>query len=389
MDGANVFMRDCPTRMVLDRVADKWALLSLRLVSEKPRRFNQLRREIEGVSQKVLSQTLKKLERDGLVAREVFATLSENQRSPALALVYALQFDGSERLKRLQAFIAAHADYAPAYGLLAEEYSDSRLGQAQTIGDMKNERSALQRFLGAESEGRLQPFFLDHSVAASWTDRARKRLSLLEQRLDSAVQQPNVNFMRHNTGWNVTVQLPEAAFSFAWRLGDAGDFRSTGATTSIDPRTGKPAPITWFELPGETEQALIEVRYEDASGRMNGPFPIAFEWRKALADSQKQILDQFSSAWIQFRKDPPSDLIYFTHLVTYRCAIAKAEIGFDGETPNLPLPLPACDRRDPISIPTSAQLYLRAPASAKSASVRLTYADGAQSNIATFPRPQP
>jgi DNA-binding HxlR family transcriptional regulator len=75
MDGANVFMKNCPTRLVLDRVADKWALLALRLISDKPKRFNQLRREIEGVSQKVLSQTLKKLERDGLVSREVFATV--------------------------------------------------------------------------------------------------------------------------------------------------------------------------------------------------------------------------------------------------------------------------------------------------------------------------
>jgi DNA-binding HxlR family transcriptional regulator len=75
MDYANVFQKNCPTRMVLDRIADKWALLALRLISINPRRFNQLRRDIEGVSQKVLSQTLKKLERDGLISRAVFATV--------------------------------------------------------------------------------------------------------------------------------------------------------------------------------------------------------------------------------------------------------------------------------------------------------------------------
>ncbi|MGB0670345.1 MAG: winged helix-turn-helix transcriptional regulator [Rhodospirillales bacterium] len=61
--------------MVLDRLADKWALLIFDRLDAGPRRFNQLRREVDGVSQKVLSQTLKKLERDGLVAREVFATV--------------------------------------------------------------------------------------------------------------------------------------------------------------------------------------------------------------------------------------------------------------------------------------------------------------------------
>lgn len=65
----------CPTRLVLDRVADKWAVLLLGLLAREPMRFNQLKREIEGLSQKVLSQTLKSLERDGLVSRKAIATV--------------------------------------------------------------------------------------------------------------------------------------------------------------------------------------------------------------------------------------------------------------------------------------------------------------------------
>jgi DNA-binding HxlR family transcriptional regulator len=57
--------------MVLDRIADKWSVLVLGLLAYGPQRFNQLRRQIEGLSQKVLSQTLKALERDGLVTRKV------------------------------------------------------------------------------------------------------------------------------------------------------------------------------------------------------------------------------------------------------------------------------------------------------------------------------
>ncbi|WP_246765035.1 helix-turn-helix domain-containing protein [Ensifer sp. PDNC004] len=60
---------------MLDRLADKWAVLVLGKLDEKPVRFNQLKREIDDVSQKVLSQTLKKLERDGPVSRSVFATV--------------------------------------------------------------------------------------------------------------------------------------------------------------------------------------------------------------------------------------------------------------------------------------------------------------------------
>ncbi len=71
----DIYSQKCPTRVVLDRIADKWALLILRLIAAGPMRFNQIRRSIEGISQKVLSQTLKDLERDGLVTRRAFATV--------------------------------------------------------------------------------------------------------------------------------------------------------------------------------------------------------------------------------------------------------------------------------------------------------------------------
>jgi DNA-binding HxlR family transcriptional regulator len=71
----NAYSADCPTRQILDRVGDKWAVLILLLLREQPMRFNQLRRTIEGISQKMLSQVLKSLERDGLVRRRAIATV--------------------------------------------------------------------------------------------------------------------------------------------------------------------------------------------------------------------------------------------------------------------------------------------------------------------------
>lgn len=71
----DVYEDRCPTRMVLDRIADKWAVLILDRLEDGPVRFNAIRREIKGISQKVLSQTLKKLERDGLVTRTVYPTV--------------------------------------------------------------------------------------------------------------------------------------------------------------------------------------------------------------------------------------------------------------------------------------------------------------------------
>ncbi|ACT14439.1 MULTISPECIES: winged helix-turn-helix transcriptional regulator [Pectobacterium] len=71
----DVYAQHCPTRMILDRVADKWTLLILNILVERPMRFNQLKRDVEGISQKVLSQTLKNLVRDGFVERTVFPTI--------------------------------------------------------------------------------------------------------------------------------------------------------------------------------------------------------------------------------------------------------------------------------------------------------------------------
>lgn len=71
----DIYCDRCPTRAVLDRIADKWALLILDRLALGPARFNVLRRDIIGVSQKVLSQTLKLLERDGLVSRTAYPTV--------------------------------------------------------------------------------------------------------------------------------------------------------------------------------------------------------------------------------------------------------------------------------------------------------------------------
>lgn len=71
----DVYDNHCPTRDVLARLADKWALLVLGRLEDGPVRFNNLRRDVKGISQKVLTQTLRKLERDGLIARQIFATV--------------------------------------------------------------------------------------------------------------------------------------------------------------------------------------------------------------------------------------------------------------------------------------------------------------------------
>ena len=72
---ACAFNADCPTRLILNRIADKWTVLVMILLESETKRFSNLQREIGGISQKMLTQTLRGLERDGLVSRKVYATV--------------------------------------------------------------------------------------------------------------------------------------------------------------------------------------------------------------------------------------------------------------------------------------------------------------------------
>lgn len=68
----NLYAATCPSRVVLDHVTSSWGVLVLVALLEEMHRFSQLRRKIGGVSEKMLAQTLKALEADGFVLREVF-----------------------------------------------------------------------------------------------------------------------------------------------------------------------------------------------------------------------------------------------------------------------------------------------------------------------------
>lgn len=93
---------DCPIRDVLDRIGDAWSVLTILELAKGPCRFNALRRVIRGISQRMLSVTLKQLERDGLVTRTVLVDLSPPQ------VEYAL----TDRGQSLHGVLGTLADWA-------------------------------------------------------------------------------------------------------------------------------------------------------------------------------------------------------------------------------------------------------------------------------------
>ncbi|MFC9429600.1 winged helix-turn-helix transcriptional regulator [Streptomyces sp. NPDC056987] len=72
-DQSVLFAVDCPSRPILDQIADKWSMMAL-AVLQQPTRFNEIKRRLDGVTQRVLTQTLRRLERNGMITRRIIPT---------------------------------------------------------------------------------------------------------------------------------------------------------------------------------------------------------------------------------------------------------------------------------------------------------------------------
>ncbi|WP_407316760.1 helix-turn-helix domain-containing protein [Isoptericola halotolerans] len=99
------YQRGCPSRTVLDRIADRWSVLVLGALDGGPLRFTALAHRVDGVSQKMLTQTLRGLERDGLVARTVHAEVPPR-------VEYALTDAGQGALEPIRAMERWTLDHA-------------------------------------------------------------------------------------------------------------------------------------------------------------------------------------------------------------------------------------------------------------------------------------
>jgi len=102
----DAFLAQCPSRQLLDRISDKWVTLVLAALERRPLRYSQLARTIAGVSQKMLTQTLRTLERDGLLTRTVTPTVPVTVTYELTELGRSLQ----AVIKGLKSWAESHMD---------------------------------------------------------------------------------------------------------------------------------------------------------------------------------------------------------------------------------------------------------------------------------------
>ncbi|MEJ0039740.1 MAG: helix-turn-helix domain-containing protein [Gammaproteobacteria bacterium] len=108
----------CPVRSVLDRIGDKWTTLVIIALAQRTHRFSEIRRAIPDISKRMLTQTLRDLERDGLVARRVFAT-----KPPSVE--YRLTELGHSLLEPLTALILWAEKTQPRIAMARTEFDNA------------------------------------------------------------------------------------------------------------------------------------------------------------------------------------------------------------------------------------------------------------------------
>ena len=197
------------------------------------------------------------------------------------------------------------------------------------------------------------------------------------------INAPFANFMRSNSGWSVTVSFVDPVTAISWRLGDTGQFKETGFLDTLDSRTRRRMANPSFELDPDTPAATIYIRAVDLNGNTAGPFPINFDPVTEGARGERRALEMTAGSWVMFR-EYNGLLLYYTQLMSFRCAIRELRIGIDNAMPDKVVALPPCDSAHPGEIPSDAKPYLQLPPKTQMVTVELTYVDGSTSETKTF-----
>lgn len=321
---------------------------------------------------------------EGLIgAREIYADLARrNADNAAAQMAHATILPGDARRAKLEVIAEEQPDFGPAYFELARLYSLDRLGQ-QTNADKTSERRWLDAFRSADAAGDVQKWFLDDALLSDWRGDAERRWAAYA----SAANVAPVTFsaMYSNSGWTINATPTEAALALKYRTTSSDGFVETAFWSRQDPRTGRPAPMTFFELPLGAEAQRVEVIYVDINGVEQGPFPFDFDPAARFVQNSREILSITQNAWVAGRDFDGRTLVYFSHLLSHSCGLAKIEYSFDGGPPDQEWPLPECDPLNPGAITTDVQIYTELDHRPASARIQLTYKDGGQSGVVEIP----
>ncbi|WP_436776920.1 winged helix-turn-helix transcriptional regulator [Yinghuangia sp. YIM S09857] len=139
---------DCEVRQILDRIADKWSLLVIALLDQRTLRFTELRRKIDGISQRMLTVTLRQLERDGLVERTVYPVVPPR-------VEYALTPLGATLHDTIQALVTWTEDHQNEIAAARAVYDAREAAEALEAEGRAPERGQAPASRGGQQAARV------------------------------------------------------------------------------------------------------------------------------------------------------------------------------------------------------------------------------------------
>jgi len=314
-------------------------------------------------------------------AREVYASLPGDRTLVSRRFATALLQNPEIRKQQLQAITDEFPKFAPAWYELSREHSAARLGQ-QTLTDKRAEKTLLKQFLKLHDEGNLVRHYLDKSSAIEQITEAESRVKQGQWLAESVLENPvkfNVIPLGSDNKFMISLQIMEAATEVFYRIGDDGEFKSTGTSPyGIDPRTGKAPPVYTFNLQAHRPTSL-HVKYVDGSGQTQGPFTEQFSPSQRLLDQAMLNLKSKPENWVRLHNDGS---LYFDVLMNWR-ALKEVRYGIGQDVPNLVRRVPAADMND-----ANSEMYHGIDVSPQTPyiSMQITYIDGTKSEVVKIKR---
>ena len=293
---------------------------------------------------------------EGLLgAREVYSELARAKPdNKAIALTRAVLQPTLTREKALRALVDGANPYGPAWYEIAKLYSLDRLGQ-QSLSDKRAEKAALEAFEKADKAGRIYKHFLRKEIIEKWRTTVAARIAPYRT---SAVDISPVTIAAtpSNSTWTIAINIAEPVRAIRYRV-DGGDTKSTGHTNFVNHATGAKQPRTFFQVPLSVAKAGIEIWYDDVRGKARGPFRKDFDAAAAHVKHTKNILETLTRKWVSGRDFNGKFLVYFSHIVSYKCGIKEIAYGVNTKIPDQTWPVPACDLKNPYGIGPNSRLY--------------------------------
>ena len=305
---------------------------------------------------------------------------------------YAVNLLEAPALQRrhLMAVIASRPAFAPAHFHLAATFSAAQLGQ-QTLAELAQERRWLRAFQTHAQSGGLLKHLIDQAVATDWQRSSATRLQASLARIsDQALASPvSITWSSSNAGWMGTIQTLEPILSYEWRQQADPGYKATGVMRQLDPRTGQPIPISYFQFALSQPATTFDVRYQDFRGEWRGPFSFAFDPQSEALSEHRRLIELTRTSWVSFRDFDGRTLAYFTGLLSYRGAIERIEYGVDHNLPEHEFEFPVWEAAGIAPIDETVKVFIEIPKETRFITVRLTYKGGEYSDIQQFARQSP